>query len=732
MKLKIISLMLLFIIPGIIASASVREYNLVISFKSVNFSGRDTQAMTINGSIPGPTLRFKHGDTARIHVRNEMDEETSIHWHGVLLPNFQDGVPYVTTPPIMPGTTFTYEFPIKHSGTYWYHSHTGLQEQRGVYGSIVIESRAPGMKTDIDHVMVLSDWTDENPDEVLRLLKSGSDYYSLKKGSMQSLSGAIRADALRDVFQRSLMRMPPMDVSDIAYDGFLVNGQPSAMLEARPGNTVRLRIINAAASSYFYLQYAGGSMRVVSADGVEVKPVDLNRLLISVAETYDVIITVPDIGAYEFRATAQDGSGHTSLFIGSGERIAAPDVPKPNLYKIHSGHDMSGSEMEGMMKHQDTMSGGQMKGMIMDEGDMSGNQMKGMMMDEGDMSRSQMKGMMMDEGHMSGGQMKGMMMDEGHMDMIERPQAPYDNLRSPVSTALSKDLPIREVRLELTGDMERFVWSINGKTLNEADMIRIKKGENARFILVNKTMMHHPMHLHGHFFRVVNKHGDYSPLKHTFDVPPLGQRVIEFYANEEQDWFFHCHVLYHMKAGMARIVHYEGSELDPQIAAIRPNMFKEHWYAWANASFLTQMTEGEVVAADTRNTLRGTWEAGWDEDYEAVLTYERYFTRFFQAFAGGVLTDGEQDHRGIIGIRYLLPLMLETALWLDTEGEGRFIIDKEIQLTDRLYAFGEFEYDTESDEEWAAGAGWTINRYFSIVGKYHSEYKGGAGLNVRF
>jgi hypothetical protein len=263
-------------------------------------------------------------------------------------------------------------------------------------------------------------------------------------------------------------------------------------------------------------------------------------------------------------------------------------------------------------------------------------------------------------------------------------------------------------------------------------MIRIKKGENVRFILVNKTMMHHPMHLHGHFFRVVNKHGDYSPLKHTVDVPPIGKRVMEFYANEEKDWFFHCHLLYHMKAGMARIVHYEGAELDPQIAAIRPKMFKEHWYAWANASILTQMTGGQAVAADTRNTLRGTWEAGWDEDYESVLTYERYFSRFYQAFSGGVLTDGEQDHRGIIGIRFLLPFMFESAVWLDTEGEVRLSLDREIQLTDRLYAFGEFQYDTESKEEWAAGAGWTLCKHFSIIGLYHSEYKGGVGLNVRY
>jgi hypothetical protein len=187
-----------------------------------------------------------------------------------------------------------------------------------------------------------------------------------------------------------------------------------------------------------------------------------------------------------------------------------------------------------------------------------------------------------------------------------------------------------------------------------------------------------------------------------------------------------------MKAGMARIVHYEGTELAPEIAAIRPILFKDHWYVWANASILTQMTEGQIVAANTRNTLKGTWEAGWDEDYEVLLTYERYFNRFFQAFAGGVLTDGEQDHRGIIGFRYLLPLLFESKVWLDTDGDVRLLLDKEIQLTDRLYTFGEFQYDTESKEEWAAGAGWTLSRHFSIIGQYHSEYKGGIGINISY
>ncbi|MBC8414666.1 multicopper oxidase domain-containing protein, partial [bacterium] len=562
MKIKIICC--LFILSLIVgnAYAASKEYNLLIRSQNINLTGHDVAAMTINGGIPGPVLRFTEGETARIHVRNEMAVETSIHWHGLLLPNLQDGVPYLTTPPIKPGGSFTYEFPLKQSGTYWYHSHTGLQEQRGVYGAFVVEPLTGSSTADLEHVVVLSDWTDEDPEEVLRTLKSGNDYYSLKKGTMQSLSGALKAGALKETLQRSLMRMPPMDIADVAYDAFLTNGGPEEELDALPGQTVHLRIINAAASTYFYLHYAGGALQITSADGLNVVPVDRNRFLIAVAETYDVFITVPAGGAYELRATAQDGSGHTSLFVGRGSRITAPDVPFPDLYKMHAGdHTNMADPMtdDKIMKHD--------------------NMMKHNMME---------------------------------MPEEERPMPPYEHLKSMLPTTLPAESPLREVRLELTGDMERYIWSINGKTLNEADMIKIKRGENVRFVLINKTMMHHPMHLHGHFFRVLNRHGDYSPLKHTVDVPPLGETIIEFYADEEKDWFFHCHVLYHMKAGMARAIHYEGSELSPQLADIRKYFQKETWYASTEISILSQMTEGTIRIADTRNTLMLQWEADWD------------------------------------------------------------------------------------------------------------------------
>src|SRR5210317_1830494 len=278
--------------------AEVITYDLEIAHQEVNITGSSVPAMTINGTIPGPTLRFREGDTARIHVHNKMDVDTSIHWHGILVPPGMDGVPYISFPPIEPNTTFTYEFPIRQSGTYWYHSHTNLQEQSGVYGSIVIEPERSSIKPDRDYVVLLSDWTDEEPHTVNRTLKRGSEWFAIQKGSGQSILGAMRLGMFGDYFKRELQRMPPMDIADVAYDRFLANGRPETTLEALPGEIVRLRIIDGSATTYFHLQYAGGPMTIIAADGLDVEPVEQNRFLIGVAETYDVLIKVPKSGSY--------------------------------------------------------------------------------------------------------------------------------------------------------------------------------------------------------------------------------------------------------------------------------------------------------------------------------------------------------------------------------------------------------------------------------------------------
>ncbi|WP_171063023.1 multicopper oxidase domain-containing protein, partial [Larkinella sp. C7] len=279
------------------------EYDLTIDEQTVNITGKPKQAMTINGDIPGPTMRFTEGDVAVIRVHNKLKTETSLHWHGILLPNKQDGVSYLNTPPIQAGDTYTFEYPLVQSGTYWFHSHTRYQEQVGVYGSIVIQPQQPTYKVDHDLVLLLSDWTDENPEYILKNLKRRNEWYSIKKNNVQSLNRIIQHKAVGAYLRQSMMKMAPMDISDVYYDRFLVNGKDTVRYpEIKAGQTVRLRVINASASTYFHINYAGGPMKLISADGLDVQPVEVDRRLIAIAETYDFIITVPNGGAFEVRA----------------------------------------------------------------------------------------------------------------------------------------------------------------------------------------------------------------------------------------------------------------------------------------------------------------------------------------------------------------------------------------------------------------------------------------------
>jgi len=664
------------------------EYNLEIRNNILNFTGKEVDAMTVNGTVPGPTLRFKEGDIARINVTNKMDVDTSVHWHGLLLPNREDGVPYVTTPPIKPGKTLTYEFPLKQSGTYWYHSHTKLHEQRGVYGSIVIE---PGQeRTDIEipadeRVVVLSDWTNENPQEVLRTLKRGSDYNNFKKDTMQTVYGVIKNRVIWSNIKRSFKRMPTPDVADVAYDAFLINGNQVLNLDGHSGKKVRLRIINAGSSSYFYLNYAGGNMTVIAADGKDVVPFETDKLLISVAETYDVIIDVPENGTYEFRSTAQDGSGFASLYLGQGNKISAPPIPPPDLYRNPGMQSMAGMKSAPQ-----------------------------------DMDNEKQEKMGSDN-------------DSGMSKNMGRPNPPYEKLKSTEPTTLPIGNKPREVVLNLTGDMENYIWSINNKTLSKDDKILVRKGENVTFIMNNKTMMNHPMHLHGHFFRVLNQQGEYSPLKHTVNVAPHDTTIIEFDANEEKDWFFHCHILYHLESGMARVVSYEDSEIDPDIKKIRKNLYKEPIFFWVDAQILTQESEGVAVLKNTRNAIITNWEAGYEEgEYRIDLTYARYINRFISPFAGVEITNEDQGTRGIIGIYYLLPFLIDSTVWVDTDGDFRFIFDKEMQLTKYITAFGELQFDTESKWEAEVGGTFFLHKNYSLIAKWHNQYGAGVGVLLRF
>ena len=752
-------------------SVRAREvvYDLTIADQQVNITGKPVAAMTVNGGIPGPTLRFTEGDTAVIRVTNTMHMPTSVHWHGILLPNNMDGVPFITYPPIGVGATFTYRIPIRQSGTYWYHSHTMVQEQSGVYGSIVILPASGGRGADRDHVVMLSDWTDRDPMEILRQLRSGSDYFAIEKGSAQSVLGAAKTGKLGAFFAREAMRMPPMDTADVSYDAFLINGKPQENLHARAGQTIRLRVIDGSATTFFHLTYAGGPMTIVSADGQNVRPLEMTGpLLIAVAETYDVLVKVPQNGAFEFRTTAHDGSGHTALWIGSGERHPVADLPKPFVYDTMMGFNPRNSialTPAGSMGMPDREVGAgkfDRPGMQMAEMDhgkpmkmnMAMQGIKGMDHSTMDHSKMEMKGM----DHPMGMGVKHnppawydflLREDAAHAPLLatdgmmskERPFAPYSQLRSVKKTVYSENAPRREFRLTLDEDMKRYIWMINNKPIQPGDEICIREGEVVRFIMINRTMMHHPMHLHGHFFRVINGQGDYSPLKHTVDVEPMSTTVIEFMADEPGDWFFHCHLLYHMMSGMARVVKYEGFTPDPETAAVRDDIYKEAnpWFFYGYADVLSNKTQGMVTLSNPLNILSLEWEAGWRNtdgtDWEGDLTYGRYFNRFTTAFAG-IYAEGNHFYsdkeRVIAGITYLLPGNFMSRAWIDSDGGARITLNRELRLTPRLSIFGEVEYDTHDPWSSQGGLSYILTQYISATALWDTDYGVGAGFTLRF
>ena len=699
---RVLLLALLTVLPAM-AEAKLVEYEFDINYKTVNFSGEDVQAMSVGGSIPAPTIEATVGDTLRVTFHNKMDVESSIHWHGVLLPNDQDGVPYLTTSPIRAGKSFTYEYPIIHHGTYWYHSHTQLQEQRGVYGSLVFHPKdGEKYKADREYVAVLSDWTNENPMQVLRNLKKDGDYYALKKDSVQSWIKVFQygPEAIKNRLNSSWTRMGPMDVSDVGYDAFLLNGKKeSAVDELKGGETLRLRIVNASASSYQYVEFAGGPMTIVAADGVDTELKEVDRLKISVAETYDVLVQLPDDNmAYEFRASAEDGTGYSSLWLGEGHKMVARTIEKPNLFLIdHSMHDMDMDDM----KMDST------EGMDHSMHDMDMDDMKMDSVDHSNMGHT-----------MPAGNTAIRMMNE------------YDGLRSPVKTTLPVGNPDREVLLELTGNMERYVWSFNNKTLAEEDKILIRKGENVRFKFVNRTMMHHPLHLHGHFFRVLNGQGEYSPLKHTVNVPPMQTVEIEFYANEEKDWFFHCHNLYHMKNGMARVVRYEDApgrgELNDQFYK---NLKQDPWYRSVDTMTYSNFIGNETRFSNTRNAIEIGVDYDYTDEYEIDVVYERSINRFFDVFVGGDFQgdDLKNKNLGVVGMHYVLPMLIDSELRLDSKGNARLELSSDLQLTNRI----KFDWLANTDDEYRLGLEYEITKKVSLVADFDSDYGGGMGIKVK-
>ncbi|MBP6985290.1 MAG: multicopper oxidase domain-containing protein [Alphaproteobacteria bacterium] len=664
--------------------AKIVEYRFTLAEKKVNFSGAFTNALAINDSIPGPTLTATIGDTLRVVVTNHMNEETSIHWHGVLVPNHMDGVPYINQPPIKAGETFVYEFPVKHSGTYWYHAHSALQEQQGIYGALVFQPQHKEPNYDEEHVVVLSDWTDEHPDQVLANLKKDPDYYALKKDSVQSWAKVLEngMEALTIRIKNAWTRAGPMDMSDIGYDAFLINGKASTVLSrAKPGSRVKLRLINAAASSYFILEYSGGPMKVIESDGVKISPFTANKIRIAMAETYDIILTIPENNTYEFRASAEDGTGYALAHIGQGDLIPAAHYPKPDLTLM----DMS--------------------------------------MDHGNMSHSAEAS----DPHSHNSHTANK--PETDVDFLNN----YKALKSPTKTTLPIHQSFRDITLKLTGSMERYVWNINDTPMYASDHITVKKGENIRFNLVNETMMNHPIHLHGHFFRVLNDQGEYSPLKHTVDVRPFETVVIEFDANEEKDWIFHCHNLYHMKLGMGGILSYEGSHRNTDLMPHEGNHSSEHGNVWFQSTEIAGYSN--FVTAKTRlmrnnDNLIADFRHNYKRDFESELAYQHYVSQFLALYTGGRIEKEDQHNtqEAFIGIEYTLPLLINSDLRINTKGKIRFGLANEHQLTDRL----SLEWHWNTNKEYTLNLNYAIHKQINISVNYDSKERFGIGAILRF
>ena len=537
--------------PGQINELSGSEYELFIGETPVNFTGNPRTALTINGSLPGPLLRWREGDTVTLRVRNRLKDSTSIHWHGILLPANMDGVPGLSFHGIEPGGVYVYQFKVRQHGTYWYHSHSGLQEQAGVYGPLVIDAKEPEpFHYDRDYVVMLSDWTDEGPASLMKTLKKQSDYYNYHKRTVgdfiDDVSDKGWSATVADRTMWAQMKMNPTDIADVsgATYTFLINGHaPDSNWTGlfRPGEKLRLRLINGSAMTYFDVRIPGLKMTVVAADGLHVKPVSVDELRIAVAETYDVIVE-PAADAYTLFAQAMDRSGYARATLASRAGLTAP-VPALDSRPLVTMDDMG----------------------------MGGMGMGGM--DHGSMDMSDMAGM----DHSAMGPMQSHPASEKDNPLVDmqamtptpklddpglglrnngRRVLTYADLRSTFDDPDGRD-PGRTLELHLTGHMEKFAWSFNGIKFSDAEPLRLKYGERIRLVLVNDTMMTHPIHLHGMWSDLEDENGNFQVRKHTIDMPPGTRRSYRVTADALGRWAYHCHLLYHMETGMFREVRVE-------------------------------------------------------------------------------------------------------------------------------------------------------------------------------
>lgn len=736
------------------------RYDLYVKDTIVNFTGKNRRAIAVNGKLQAPTLYFTEGDTAEIYLHNMLKENTGFHWHGVILPNEHDGVPYLTTKPVKPGETHLYKFKVSQNGTYWYHSHEGLQEQIGMNGILIFQKREGDPKVNYTQEIpvLLGDWSDENPMQIARRLHmANTDWYAIKKNSVQSYWEAIKSGNVGTKALNEWKRMEAMDVSDVFYDKFLINGQPSsAYSNLKAGDKIRLRVANGGSSTYFWLNFGGGKIKVIGNDGNDVVPVEIDRLIVGVSETYDIEVSIPENKSFEFRATSEDRIGHASLWLGSGEKVEAPDLPRLKLFE---GMKM----MNGMMEMS-----GNMKPMNMT----MGNQM--MDMNEvmyPELPESQRKITMK---HMN--EMMGIKTQEeseehsGHsMEMKEEKsikRLSYNLLKSPEKTILPTE-NVRELKFTLEGNMNHYLWTLDNKTVTETDKILVKKGEILRITMYNNSMMRHPMHLHGHDFRLINSKGEYSPLKNVVDIMPMETNTIEFAANQDGDWFFHCHILYHMMAGMGRIFSYENSKPNPQLP--------DRKMAWGNflkdnrmiSSMAMLDLNSNKIHAESMTMFGPRWanlnefHSNWDfNHFDGNFKVGRFLGKFQWAipyvgfriqknheimerkmaeemgmdFHGRKTWFGQQKASKTqgaftVGMQYLLPMLVTADASVDQNGKVLLEFSREdIPLSRRLRG----NFTVNSDGEFSTGLRYILQKWLSVSGNYDNEMGWGAGITLTY
>lgn len=517
-------------------------YDLTIGEGELKVSDGARKALTVNGRTPAPELRFKEGEDVELRVTNTLDRDTSLHWHGLVLPYTQDGVPGISFPGIKPGETFTYRFTVKQSGTYWYHAHSDFQEIEGLYGPLVIEPKArEPYRYDREYTLLLADWHDTRPETVFANLKKQSDYYNRNQRTLGDFIADSSANGfmatLRDRLDWGGMRMTPTDIADIAGFRFLVNGEDGEQNWTglfKPGERVRLRIINGSGMSYFDLRIPGLKMTVVQADGNDVQPVTVDELRIAVAETYDVIVQPQEDRAYTFFAEAMDRSGYARATLAPRAGMQA-EVPALRERPLLSMADM-GMSHDGM-EHGD-MAMGESKDSAMsgmDHSSMAG-------MDHSAMGAAAPK-----SDYAPGSGLTPQPAEPGNRLLVYadlKAMRPYADYRA----------PDRTIEFRLTGNMERYFWSIDGKKYSEAEPVRLTYGERVRIRFVNDTMMTHPMHLHGMWMQLDKGNGRFNPLKHVVSVAPGSTLDVDVPADALGEWAFHCHLIYHMAAGMMRKV----------------------------------------------------------------------------------------------------------------------------------------------------------------------------------